>query len=264
MTNDQLKNIRQRFDTFAKSFLCDDDFTNSNLNLKLCHSYNVPKESEFIANELKLPEDQTNLAIAIGLVHDIGRFPQFAKYKTYTDHHSINHSQLGAESIIENKVIADIPQDQQDVIITAVKYHGVKEIPADITGDALLHTQIIRDADKIDIYKVVINLFDLYRKDPEKFPFEIEFPENDQYSAPILDALIKGQQIDYSLIDTMNDARLLQIAWVFDTNFAPSLKRIQQKGYIDKLFDYFPDTPPLQAARKHILNYMTTRIDDNT
>ena len=256
MTNNQLKDIEKRFSDFAKSFFGDDDFVNSNLNLKLCHSYNVQKESEFIAKTLKLSAEQTNLAEAVGLLHDIGRFPQFVKYRTYTDHRSTNHCQLGADVIIEKGVIADLSQSEQDIIITAVKYHGVKQIPDDITGQALLQTQIVRDADKIDIYKVILNIFEQYRKDPKNFQFELEYPENGEYSDSVLDSLMRNERMDYRQIKTMNDARLLEIAWVFDINFVASLKRIQQKGYIDQMFDLCPSDRPFQAAQKHIHDYI--------
>ena len=75
----------------------------------------------------------------------------------------------------------------------------------------------------------------------------------------IIGIIIAGAEYPVDLSN--NDARLLEIAWVFDINFVASLKRIQQKGYIDQMFDLCPSDRPFQAAQKHIHDYITARIN---
>ncbi len=253
--------IEQDFTAYAQSFFTDDDFINSNLHLKLCHSYKVCQESTFIAQELNLPSDQLILARLIGLLHDIGRFPQFKKYKTYKDIDSINHGLLGVQELQRTAMLSDIPEDYQNVIIEAIKFHGAKDIPASFDGSLLLQTQLIRDADKLDIFRIVMGAYKLYQENPEKYPYEVEYPENGKYSPEILEAVMQAKTIDYKDIKTMNDARLLQLAWIFDINFNPALQRIREKGYVQTLLDYLPDDAEIEKLSNFIQVYIDKRLN---
>ena len=106
-----------------------------------------------LANYLNLSEDDTNLAIAIGYFHDIGRFEQIKIANTFSDKESkINHSEMSVKVLFENnyirKFIKDSSYDQ--IIKLAILSHNKSSY--DIGFDKLseketLFTKIIRDAD---------------------------------------------------------------------------------------------------------------------
>ena len=58
------------------------------------HSLRVMELSTKIATELKLSQDEINLATLIGLLHDIARFEQYTQYKTYRDVDSFDHGDM--------------------------------------------------------------------------------------------------------------------------------------------------------------------------
>jgi HD superfamily phosphohydrolase YqeK len=259
----QLNTIQNRFTEYAQGFFGQDNFVNFNLHLKLCHSYKVQQESAYIAAELGLSDYDQKLANVIGLLHDTGRFPQFVKYRTYIDAKSQNHSEMGIEAISQYKLLDGVSESDRQLIITAIKYHSVKDVPAGLDTQCQLHTKIVRDADKLDIFRVVIAGYRLYTKDPAKYCYEVEYPSNGQYSAKILESVMRKETIDYQLIRSMDDVRLLQLAWVFDINFVPALQRITQKKYLEDMIKYMPNTPEINGAAKFVLDYVNQRINHN-
>ena len=68
-----------------KEYLRDYDEKSKDINLKIVHTYGVMERSEYIAKELKLNEEEIQLAKLIALLHDIGRFEQARKYNTFVD-----------------------------------------------------------------------------------------------------------------------------------------------------------------------------------
>ena len=248
MDRNQLEILVEKLDHTARSYFNEDQYINANLRRKLCHSKRVYAEADHIIKSLKLENNTILLTLASAILHDIGRFPQFSQYQTYNDSRSENHCKLGVDELEKTKMLAPLPKNEATIIKDAVLYHGVKELPQNLDPHTKLITQIVRDADKLDIFEVVLTGYEIIKNQPEKRDFEIEFPETEQYSKEIINALMQGQHIDYRLMRTMNDVRLLQMAWAFDINFPATAKRIKQRKCLERLFSYLPDEPQIKDA----------------
>ncbi len=96
-----------------------------------------------------------NTAEVIGLFHDLGRFEQYTQYQTFDDNKSLNYALLGVELLQQNALLTEFPSEIQDLICTAIEYHNVPQMPDGLEGNPKLITQLLRDADKVDIYRVV-------------------------------------------------------------------------------------------------------------
>jgi hypothetical protein len=105
MEQGQLEKFRAWFNDYVAGFYGDDEFVNANIKLKEEHSKRVCKEMLYLADELGLPDEQRRIAEATALFHDIGRFEQFARYRTYNDPRSVNHCLLGGWTRGERKTI---------------------------------------------------------------------------------------------------------------------------------------------------------------
>ena len=101
-----------------------------------------------------------------------------------------------------------MPDDERQIIETAIRYHGEKELPNNLAGDTLLLSKMIRDADKLDIINVVIKAYIQQRDDPDNFKLEIELPDEPRFTPEVLDAILSGGRIDYKSLRTMNDMKL--------------------------------------------------------
>lgn len=260
MEQEQLNKFRAWFDDYVVGFYGNDEFINSNLKLKKEHTRRVCEEMSYLTDELGLTENQKRIADAIALFHDVGRFEQFVKHRTYSDFKSVNHCLLAVEVLRREKVLKDVDKREKELIEKAIEYHGRKELPANLEEEELLFSQLIRDADKLDIFYVVLEYSRQYRDNPEKFALELAFPDKPGYSAEVVDGILCGRLIDYSKLRTLNDMMLCQLGWVYDVNFTATLKRIKQRRFLEKIFDFLPETEDIDKVQEKIFEYVNSRI----
>jgi len=263
MEQKQLEKFRAWFDDYVADFYGDDDFVNAHLKVKEEHSRRVCQEIWYLAHELGLAENQKRIAEIIALFHDIGRFEQFVKYRTYSDVQSVNHCMLGLEVLTETKILQQVQEKERELIEKAIEYHGLKKLPSDLDGECLLFSKLIRDADKLDIFYVAIEYYKHYKEKKEKFLLELETPDEPEYSHQLIEALLHGKNIEYAQLRTLNDWKLMQLGWVYDVNFTATFKRIRQRRFLEMLTDFLPETEDMQKVKEKILSYVDFRIERN-
>jgi hypothetical protein len=260
MKQDQVERFRHWFEEYTGRFLGDDEYVNIHIRLKQEHTKRTCEEILFLAEQLALDQSQRYLAEVVALFHDIGRFPQFASYRTYKDQRSVDHCRLGVEVLAQEGVLDSLRREERQWVETAVEYHGRKALPSDLRGQALLFAKLVRDADKLDIYRIVVSSYRSHREDPAKFSFEIELPDEPGYSPGVLEAVLNGRVVDYHDLRTMNDMKLCQLGWVYDVNFAAALDRLQQRGYVEELLSLLPQSADLAQAGERIRSYIAARL----
>jgi putative nucleotidyltransferase with HDIG domain len=263
MEQQQLDGLVEWFGGYIQQFYSPngDEFLNSNLQLKQCHTRRVCGCARMLAGELGLDENDARLAETVALLHDIGRFEQFARYRTYKDADSENHSVIGLRVIRENRLLDALSANERQIIETAVEHHNAMRIPQGLDDKTLLQAQIIRDADKLDIFELSTENFRKYHNDPAGFKLEIEFPDEPYCSAGLLESLMRGELVDYRFLRTMNDVMLLEIGWVYDIYFAATLRQVAENRYVERLAEHLPETKDVQRAVKYVLRYMRRRIE---
>ena len=263
MEQKQLDKFRVWFDDYVAGFYNDDEVVNANLKLKEEHSHRTCEEMLYLASELGLDENQKRLSETIALFHDVGRFEQFVKYRTYSDVRSVDHCRLGVEVLHQTGVLGGIDRQEKQLIEKAIEYHGRKELPGDLDGPCLLFSKLIRDADKIDALDVITGYCKQYRDNPQEFKLDLELPDEPGYSPEVVEELLRGQCIDYSLLRMLNDLKLCFLGWVYDVNFIPTLKRIKQRKYLEKLLGFLPNTEDIERVKEKIFGYVDFRIERN-
>lgn len=261
MEQEQLQKFRAWFDDYVAGFYGDDEFVNANVKLKEEHSKRTCEEMLYLAEKLGLSDEQKRIAEVIALFHDIGRFEQFVRYRTYNDPRSVNHCLLGVEVLSETKALNGLERAEREIIEKAIEYHGRKELPQDLDGELLLFSRLVRDADKIDAYYVVTDYYRQYSEDPHGFNLEVELPNEPECSAQVVAGILRGRRIDYSILRTWNDMKLCQLGWVYDVNFAPTLERIRQRGFLKKILEFLPETTDIEKVKEKILAYVDSRIE---
>ena len=259
----QLDKFRVWFENYVAGVYGDDEIINANLKLKEEHSHRTCQEMLYLAGELGLDENQKRLSETIALFHDIGRFEQFVKYNTYSDVRSVDHCRLGLEILQQTEALDGIDQEEKQLIEKAIEYHGRKELPLDLDGRCLLLSKLIRDADKIDALYVATGYCKQYRENPKDFKIDLELPDEPGYSAEVVEGLLHGQCVDYRLLRTLNDLKLCFLGWAYDVNFTPTLKRMKQRKYLEKLIDFLPGTDDIERVKKKILGYVDLRIEQD-
>ena len=266
MTREKISEIKKWFAAYTAAFYCGDDFVDTNVRLKTLHTAKVAEEITNLADDINLEQQQKNIATIIGLLHDCGRFEQIRKYRTFNDGESENHAILAIKIMEEQKIIDDLPADVQLMIKEAIKWHNAKtiELPADVPHDTLLYAKMIRDADKLDIFRVVKVSYEQYLKDPSKANnMAMNFGQDTgKCSQAVMDDLLAHKQVEYTKLQTLDDRKLLQLCWVFDINFPPILQKLIDRGYIRMIFDALPQTQQMETAKQTVCKYVDTILPD--
>ncbi len=202
---------------------------------KYCHSLRVSNLCEEIAKSLNLNEKEILLAKQIGLLHDIGRFEQWKKFKSYHDPDSIDHGDLGVEILFNKKLIdAFNITDNLDILYNAIKYHNKFTLPK-LDSYTELFCNIIRDADKIDIlYLVFNNDYNILDNTDEEVT---KINREDFYNK---------KSIKNENIKNANDHIVCILAFVNNLNFSISKDYILKNKYLDKIYDGLKHKEPLK------------------
>jgi len=263
MRNVEIRRFKKWFTDYVAGFYGSDRYVNANIKLKELHSHRVCKEMEYLAESLGLPSDKKRIAWTIALFHDIGRFEQFRQYRTYNDFESIDHCGLGLK-VLKNRKVLDCLDGREAVLVrAAIGYHGVKQLPQGLSGDTMLFSRLIRDADKLDILPYLIKRYKRYLRDPKSFPFEFGFPDKPVYTKAVVRDILAGRRIEYRKLRTLNDMKLLVVGWVYDVNFTAALVRIKRRRSMDKIIDFLPQTAEIKEVRKKIRDYIDKKIVRN-
>ena len=144
--------MQQWFHTYTASYKREDQEFNRAIQIKIDHSIRTAGLAADIALHEGFSPDDVETARVTGLFHDIGRFEQYRQFRTFADHQSLNHGELGAQILLQNNCLSGLEPKRQNQIYKSVRYHNRCALPEDETPDVLAFSRLVRDADKIDIF----------------------------------------------------------------------------------------------------------------
>ncbi|MEW6259991.1 MAG: HD domain-containing protein [Thermodesulfobacteriota bacterium] len=226
-----------------------------NIELKDIHTQHVRKNMERLCASLGLDTGKRDLADLIALFHDVGRFEQYRKYRTFSDRKSVNHARLGVQVLARHHVLDGLSPAARKIVFRAVAFHNAAELPTATATDERTFMQLIRDADKLDIWRVVTDYYRRTDRSPNK-TVELDLPDTPQWSRNILEALMAHRFACIADMKTLNDFKLLQIGWVFDLNFDESFRIVRERKYIEAIAETLPDVAEIHAAVQEALRYI--------
>ncbi len=260
MNQPELQNLKKWFSEYCRSFYSSDPRDQKNISTKEEHTYRVCANMTEIARHLGLDEDRTALAEAIALFHDVGRFLQYQRYRTFRDSISANHATLGAGVLVKQNALGGLPDRERKLILRAVTLHNVFTLPGGIDEEDLLLVKMVRDADKLDIWRIFIDYYAC--KDEERASaVGLGLPDIPDYSRDVMASLFQRQMVRLSDLRTLNDFKLLQLAWIFDLNFVRSLQLILERRIIDQIAATLPKTEDIRDAVDLIKTYVDGRTN---
>lgn len=253
MTPEQSNIFRKWFKDYVSGFFQNDPDFNRAIQLKKDHTYRVCWNIQTLCESLDLCENDIRIADITALFHDIGRFPQFTRYRTFNDHISCNHARLGVKMLGLNRVLKILPLNEKRLISKSIAFHNAIRIPDNLEPRQDLFVRLLRDADKLDIWKVMIDHFHQYRQNPKNAVF-LNLPDRPECSDKILKAIFRESFARSQDMTTLNDFKLLQISWVFDLNFTATFKILKEKGFIQELANGLPPDSKVKLAVKKALD----------
>lgn len=240
----------ENFKNIFRSHVEQYDMNDTAILRKLYHSYRVMDFCVLLAKYNNFSDENTEISILVGLLHDYARFDQWTKYKTYSDIKSIDHGDLAVEKLFDNNEIKNycLNKEYYDEIYDAIKYHNKISIPDDISEHNKLICKVIRDADKLDILYLYGEMPNLVEKDMEKISKKIE---KEFYS---------NKLINRKEVKNKNDNFILHLAMIYDLNFKYSFEYIKNYNLLDKIYKNIEDKDRFKPYFDHMKNYVEERI----
>jgi hypothetical protein len=255
MKKSELIHLKNWFADYVSGYYTADSEYNCAIRLKEEHTKRVCDNIVMLGKALCLSEQEMMLAETMALLHDIGRFKQYAVYGTFKDMDSENHARLGLQQIGIHKILRTFSKYEKRLIAKAVAYHNVAVLPNVEDKKILFFMQLLRDADKLDIWKVVIDYYHEREKNPNS-TIELGLPDEHACSPKILQALMEHRLARIEDLKTLNDFKLLQIGWVFDLNFVPSFQTVQNRKYVEQIASTLPQSKEVKEAVKRAHDYV--------
>lgn len=240
------------FEDFVAGYGMETPTDAARLELKRRHCLLVMDEAREQALELGLSPRLVDLAAIAGLTHDTGRFPQYRRYRTFRDADSANHAVLGAIALARHGAFAGLPDRDRRLVCLAVVAHNRRTLPKTVAAggdsEALTLVRIVRDADKLDIARIMIEHFKAPREKDDVVMLGLpDIP--DRYNPAFLANIEAGRTGDYYAMGTINDFVLLLLSWINDMAFARTRRLFFERGHVRELFAALPDLPPLNAFK---------------
>ncbi|KAF5419859.1 MAG: hypothetical protein C5S45_05860 [Candidatus Methanocomedens sp.] len=119
----------------------------------------------------------------------------------------------------------------------------------------MLYSKLLRDADKLDIWRVVTTYY-AQRHKHRNPALELELPDTHGYSLCFVEDILNNRISNSHALKTYNDMKLLQLGWIFDINFTRTFLYIQQRQIIEKIITTLPDTEDIRKIQNHLNEYL--------
>ena len=222
------------------------------IKLKIDHTYRVAGLCERIAESAGADSE---LAWLSGILHDIGRFEQVRRFNTFVDaasvdHAELSHSLLFSEGLLE-RFVPDLSEKERGLLEKAVQYHSLYRLPAELTAEEKTVCQILRDADKIDIFRVNCDT------PPEEiYNVTTEELKTAAVTDAVRECFFRKTAVRRDLRRTAVDYLVGHICLAFELVYPVSRQIAKEQGYLDRMLGFASRNPDTAAwfryMREHI------------
>lgn len=243
--------FERRFRDYAETFRNADGSLDFPIRCKIEHTFRVCRTTEEISRLEGRTDSETHVFLLSALFHDLSRFEQFRKFRTFRDADSFDHGNRSEELMLSGGFLKDVPPDVKDIVACAVRLHNKLAIPPDTPQEYLPAVRIVRDADKLDILYLVYDFF----TDPENADttLKLDLPATPGCSDSILRAVLEGKPVLYSDLRNINDFILALFSWASRLNYPGSARLALER----KLYDHLYSLLKLPDGRAEALPELT-------
>lgn len=268
------KNVINAFAEYVRNY----DPSDEKIKLKIDHTYRVAGLCQRIAESLGLSEPDVDIAWLLGMLHDIGRFEQIRRFGTFNDVQSVDHAEFGADLLFKEGLIRKFaegyyeecelaePENQEDeqiiknnehhnkdtgLLEMAIRQHNKYRVKEDLTERQRMFCDILRDADKVDIFKVNADI-------PMEIIYDVTTEElkNGIITKEVLESFYKKETVLKSVRRSAVDHIVGHISLLFELVYKESYRQAKEQGYVYKLLDFKSDVPEVNAEFDDMRKYI--------
>ena len=212
------------------------DMQNILIRHKVEHTMRVARLSERCAESLGMDAGDRDFAWFLGLLHDIGRFEQARRFGTFVDAQSVDHAELSGDLLFRNGLIDRFPEeglagDWKAIAETAVRQHNKLRLPETLDSRTRRFAEILRDADKTDIFRVIASI-----------PFEdrvgssrASFSETGEASPEVMACVLEHRCVPAGLRHSHFEGRISHCCMAFELVFEFSRRTVEEEGWLRML-----------------------------
>lgn len=268
------KNVINAFAEYVRNY----DPSDEKIKLKIDHTYRVAGLCQRIAESLGLSEPDVDIAWLLGMLHDIGRFEQIRRFGTFNDVQSVDHAEFGADLLLKEGLIRKFAEgyyeecelarsgnEEAEQIIKnnehhnkdtgllemAIRQHNKYRVKEDLTERQRMFCDILRDADKVDIFKVNADI-------PMEIIYDVTTEElkNGVITKEVLESFYKKETVLKSVRRSAVDHIVGHISLLFELVYKESYRQAKEQGYVYKLLDFKSDVPEVNAEFDDMRKYV--------
>ena len=268
------KNVINAFAEYVRNY----DPSDEKIKLKIDHTYRVAGLCQRIAESLGLSEPDVDIAWLLGMLHDIGRFEQIRRFGTFNDVQSVDHAEFGADLLFKEGLIRKFAEgyyeecelarsgnEEAEQIIKnnehhnkdtgllelAIRQHNKYRVKEDLTERQRMFCDILRDADKVDIFKVNADI-------PMEIIYDVTTEElkSGVISKEVLESFYKRETVLKSVRKSAVDHIVGHISLLFELVYKESYRQAKEQGYVYKLLDFKSDVPEVNAEFDNMRKYV--------
>lgn len=268
------KNVINTFAEYVRNY----DPSDEKIKLKIDHTYRVAGMCQRIAESLGLSEPDVDIAWLLGMLHDIGRFEQIRRFGTFNDAQSVDHAEFGADLLFKEGLIRKFAEgyyeecelarsgnEEAEQIIKnnehhnkdtgllelAIRQHNKYRVKEDLTERQRMFCDILRDADKVDIFKVNADI-------PMEIIYDVTTEElkSGVISKEVLESFYKRETVLKSVRKSAVDHIVGHISLLFELVYKESYRQAKEQGYVYKLLDFKSDVPEVNVEFDNMRKYV--------
>lgn len=268
------ENVINAFAEYVRNY----DPSDEKIKLKIDHTYRVAGLCQRIAESLGLSEPDVDIAWLLGMLHDIGRFEQIRRFGTFNDVQSVDHAEFGADLLFKEGLIRKFAEgyyeecelarsgnEEAEQIIKnnehhnkdtgllemAIRQHNKYRVKEDLTERQRMFCDILRDADKVDIFKVNADI-------PMEIIYDVTTEElkNGIITKEVLESFYKKKTVLKSVRKSAVDHIVGHISLLFELVYKESYRQAKEQGYVYKLLDFKSDVPEVNAEFDDMRKYV--------
>ncbi|MBN1894069.1 HD domain-containing protein [bacterium] len=242
-----LAEMKKWFLEYVDRFRSGNPLVQRNYDLKRDHTLRVCAEISDLCRSLQMPSGERRVAETAALFHDLGRFRQYQQYGTFSDARSECHAALAVRILDELKVLKGMDRNEREIIRKSVAHHNSADLPSGEKGKILFFIRLLKDADKIDIFRVVTDYYARADRSGNS-AIELDLPDHPAVSDSVLESLRAKRIVTRRHVRTLNDFKLLQAAWVYGIHFRHTALRIRERAYLDLIRGALPQNTRISAV----------------
>lgn len=180
------------------------------------------------------------------MLHDIGRFEQIRRYDTFVDSISVDHAAFGADLLFREGLLErfapELSESDARLLERSIRSHSAYRIDPGLTNTETMYCNILRDADKLDIFRVdcvtpMEDIFNVTREDLRTSAVTEEVKQCFRERHAVLRGLKK----------TAVDFPMSHLCLLFELVYPVSREIAREQGYVDALLRFQSDNPDTQA-----------------